>query len=477
MKMELGLGARLEQRMRLAPQIIQSIEILQLPLLALEERIEQELVENPALEMSIEQEKPKEEDQDRPERTEEEKPTSAEEDFSRLDEFHQDYLDFGHYQTIKRDPSEADPKHDALQNTPSGPPSLREHLMEQLRFLELDTQTREMAEFLINNIDRDGRLEAGLDELVASLEEQPPREVAQKALEIVQSLDPAGVGARDLKECLLLQLDPEHPDHDLHKRLIENHLEDIENNRLPLIARELGLDIDDVKMLIEYITHLDPAPGRLYDTEEVPYITPDVIVEIIDGRFEIYLNEPVRKNLRVNPFYLRLQQKSGIDQEAYKFLRQRIDSAQWLISAIEQRRETLLKISRRIVELQKDFMEKGVNALKPMKMQEVADSTDVHVSTVSRAVNQKYMQTPWGVYPMKFFFSGGKRTAEGENESYNSIKERIREIVEAEDKSKPLSDEDIVAKLAEAGTKVARRTVTKYRKQLNIPSSRKRKEY
>ena len=478
MKMELGLGARLEQRMRLAPQIIQSMEILQLPLLALEERIEQELVENPALEMSVEQEKPKDAELDRPERTEEEKPTSAEEDFSRLDEFHEDYIDFGHYQApARRDPSENDPKHDALQNTPSGPPSLHEHLMEQLRFLELDAWTRQMTEFLINNIDSDGRLEADLEELVASLEEQPPSGAPEKALKLVQSFDPAGVGARNLQECLLLQLDPDHPDYDLHKRLIENHLEDIENNRLPLIARELELDIEDVKRLIDYITHLDPAPGRLYDTEEVPYITPDVIVEIIDGRFEVYLNEPVRKNLRINPFYLKLQQKSGKNSEEFKFLRKRIDSAQWLISAIEQRRETLLRISRCIVELQQDFMEKGVNALRPMKMQEVADAIGVHVSTVSRAVNQKYMQTPWGVYPIKFFFSGGKRTADGENESYNSIKERIREIVDAEDKSKPLSDEDIVAKLVDSGLKVARRTVTKYRKQLNIPSSRKRKEY
>ena len=475
--MELSLRPRLEQRLKMAPQIIQSIEILQLPLLALQERIEQEQLENPVLEV---EETPAVE-------TEEESPrelTKAEtqevtDEFRRVNEVNDDFHDY-FWQTSSRraaSSSDKDQKLDAIQNTPGPLPSLRDHLIEQLRFLDLSTRRRSVCEAIINNLNRDGRLCFPLEEIAASLDDPPTMKDAGEALAVVQGLDPEGVGARDLQECLLLQLDPHDPDYDLQRTLIMNHLMDIEANRFPKIQRETGRDLETIKKAVAAVCMLYPAPGRLYDNEIIPTVVPDVHVNLVDSRYEVRLDDRGLPRLSVSTLYRRMLEERTADAEARQFLQKKMDSARWLIDAIQQRRRTILKVSREIVRAQREFFDHGLSHLRPLKMQEVADIVGIHVATVSRAIRQKYMQTPRGLFHMKFFFTGGTRSAEGEMEAWDAVKQRISEIVAQEEKTAPFSDEEIMKRLAAQGVKIARRTVTKYRKALGIASSRQRKQY
>ena len=475
-RMEMSLTPRLEQRLKMAPQIIQSIEILQLSLLALQERIEQEQLENPVLEAD---EAPVTEDAQEAAvpltRAEE---AEVRDDFRRVEDLSDDF--HGYFGQTTRRPAgggDKDPKMEAMQNTPGPLPSLRDHLMEQLRFMDFMPRRRDICEAIINNLARDGRLCAPLEEIVASLDDPPALEEAAKALRVVQSLDPAGVGARDLRECLLLQLDPNDPDCELERTLIRNHLADIRANRYPKIARETGHDIEDVKRAVGSVCMLHPAPGRLYDNEVVPTVTPEVNVELVDDRYEVRLDDTSLPRLRISPQYSTMLTEQKAGSEARGFLQAKMGSARWLMDAIQQRRRTILKVSREIVVAQRDFFDNGISQLRPLKMQEVADVIGMHVATVSRAIRHKYMQTPHGLFPMKYFFSGGTRSGDGEMEAWDVVKRRIKGIVDSEGKANPLSDDEIMQNLAEQGTKIARRTVTKYRKAMNIPSSRQRKAY
>ncbi len=301
---------------------------------------------------------------------------------------------------------------------------------------------------------------------------------ANEALALVKALDPPGVAARDLQECLLLQLQG-FGDDDLEWVLISKHLEDIKNNRLPKIAKETGSTIDEIKEALELIRGLTPFPGRVFssDAEQTQYITPDVLVDKVEGRWEVRLEDSFIPRINVSEHYRRMLIEKKDDPKVRDWIKKKIDDANWLISAIAQRQDTLSKIAREIVKYQEGFLEAGVEALRPLKMQQIADRVGVHVSTVSRAIASKHIQTPRGIKPLKFFFTAGTARADGESESIVAIKKRVREIVGAEDKRCPLSDEEIAAKLKEAGLDIARRTVTKYRKQLKIPSSRQRREY
>lgn len=467
----------MQQRMIMAPQIIQSLEILQLPLLQLQARIQQELLENPLLEITEAEPDADDERIDTPkDRTQDER-ISEGEDFAKLDNLDDDFRDY-FYQTASRpDPGEKDEKMEALANTPGRPPSLNDYLFEQLRFLDLEPEMRELVEYLVQNLRHDGYLNGTLEDICQVLSPPPPANQTKLALRVLQSLDPPGVGARDLKECLLLQLDAAgEPRDGLAARIVQRHLEDVAANRFPRIQEAVGAPMADVRRAVETIKRLHPAPGSLYDAETSPYVTPDVVVERVDGRYEVHLNDSILPKLRVSNSYRDLL---GQDEDAQtrQYLRQKSDNARWFIDTIQQRRNTLLRISQALAEAQNDFLDHGVGHLKPLKMQEVADAAGVHVSTVSRAVRDKFIQTPRGVFPFRFFFAGGVRTGESEGESFNAVKQRIADIVEGEDKAEPLSDEAIMKLMAEQGIEVARRTVTKYRKALGIPSSRQRKQY
>ncbi|NOZ23582.1 MAG: RNA polymerase factor sigma-54 [Planctomycetes bacterium] len=478
MKMEISLQPRLELKLKLAPQIIQSIEILQLPMLALQDRITQELEENPALE--LEEPAPAEEEAAAETAVEEVSDRAEQaEEYERLADLADGWQDFFTQVGGRRfrASGDKDEKLEALQNTAAPPVGLQDHLYTQLMLLDLPKEKQELAENIIYNLDPNGYLRHPLAEIGESLDPPRTEEEMAVALKVVQDLEPPGVAASDLEECLLLQLDADEPNYALKRQLITNHLKDIENNRLPKIAKALGQSLDTVKGLIEEIGSLNPKPGALYGGDVVPYIIPDVVVEEDKDEYVIQLQDHFLPNLYISPEFRGMLRDSKNQGETKEWIRRKIEAAKWLIESIEQRRSTLHRVSQKIVERQKDFFDHGIKHLKPLKMQEVADELGIHVSTVSRAIAHKYMQSPRGIHDMKFFFTGGLAKDNGEVESWNAVKQKLLEVIDKEDKRNPLSDDDITKKLQEQGIDIARRTVTKYRKALKIPSSRKRKEY
>jgi RNA polymerase sigma-54 factor len=493
--MQLNVSQRLEQRMILAPRMIQSMEILQLPIMALQERIEQELQENPVLELTDPEEaqtrSAEDEDDEAPAAKAEEAPDPdgelvidehTELDFNRLEALNKDWED--HFNEEHR-PSrsgmeeEGDRKHDAMQNMAARPQSLHEYLTEQLPYLDDDDQHAELLKYVISYIDENGYLTTPLAEVAAASDRPVTADEVEEALLQIQKLDPPGVGARDLRECLLLQLQPETPCREILRVLILNHLEDIQHNRLPVIQRKSGYDLATIKKAIEALRHLNPKPGARFSSDNTQYVVPDIVVERSErGDYEVRLVEDWTPNLHISRSYIEMYRDKGADPRAKEYLKRKIQAAQWLMDSIEQRRSTLERVTRAIIQHQRSFLDKGPEHIEPLKMQQIADLVGVHVTTVSRAVDDKWVQTPRGVFPLKRFFGGGtKNDLTGEDVAWETIKNKLLELIGAEDKSNPLSDEDLVARLNEAGYPVARRTVTKYRKMLDIPSSRQRKDW
>jgi RNA polymerase sigma-54 factor len=490
--MRMEMSPRQQLQLKLAPRMIQSMEILQLPIAQLQERIETELQENPVLEL---REKVVEPDEPGPEAAPAETfdpdgpivhDADNELDFKRLEELDKDWD--GHFNEEHRMSRSAlselgDKKLDAMQNMPAREQSLQDYLEEQLTFLDLTPEQREMIEYLIANLDDRGYLDnkkSPLTELAASFGKPVTPEELEDALHILQKLDPAGVGARDLKECLILQLTPETPHRDLLRAIILNdHLEDVAANRLPVIQKRTGADISTIKEAMEVLRRLNPHPGLQFESEMTHYIVPDIIVERNEeGEYLVRLTEDWTPNIHINRRYLEQYRDKNLDPKTKEYFRRKIQAATWLIESIEQRRATLEKVTRAIISHQKAYLEKQQDYIEPLKMQQIADQVKVHVTTVSRAVDDKYVQTPRGVFPLKRFFGGGtKNEVTGEDVAWEKIKQKLTELIDTEDKSNPLSDEDLVKKLQESGYPVARRTVTKYRKMLKIPSSRQRKDW
>jgi len=477
MKMEVILRQRLEQKLKLAPQIIQSIEILQLPALDLQDLIARELEENPVLEIEQVEESPDEEDA---------APSDAELDhrrdqpeFGAVDAMEESLLEDTYYHPVRRQSNDEDSygKMEAMKNTESRPPSLQDILFEQFNLLEISPDIREIGEYLIYNINDEGYLQFSLEDILESMDMPVLYVKGEKALRAVQSLEPPGIGARELKECLLLQMKENGHATSFERELIENRLKDIELNRFPKIAKETGRSIEEIKEAVRFISTLNPRPGSLYAGSAAPYVVPDVIVTFVDGEYEVRLEDDYIPRIYINPSYREMLKEQKDNPKISDFIRKKLESARWLIDAIEQRRNTLYKIAKKIVEIQHEFLDKGITHLKPLKMQEVAENIGVHNSTVSRAISNKYVQTPRGIFPLKFFFTGGAVADDGNVESRMSLKQRVQDIVDKEDKSNPLSDDEIANQLKTAGFNVARRTVTKYRRMLRIPSSRQRKQY
>jgi len=491
MRLDTSQQMRLQQKMILAPRMIQSMEILQLPIMELQERIQQELQENPVLELRDVPEEPHDSELEPASDAAEEadlnwdaagdSDRNSELDFERLEALSRDYEDlFNEEHRPSRGGSEEDAerRHDVMQNAPSRPQSLDEYLHEQLSFLDLTPTQADFALYLIGNLDERGYLKASLEELVAGYQPPVSLEEAEAVLRQVQRLDPRGIAARDLKECLLLQITPETRHAEVVRTLIRNHLEDIEHNRLPVIQKKTGLDLQIIKEAIEELKHFNPRPAYGFSAEPIPYVVPDVVVERNErGEYDVRLTDDYIPDVYISRRYLELLKSKDTDPKTREFIRKKVQSAQWLLESIEQRRSTLEKITRAIVNHQKAFLDHGPEHIVPLKMQQIADQVGVHVTTVSRAVDDKWVQTPRGILPLKRFFGGGTQTAEGEDVAWEIIKHKLLEIIAAEDKAEPLSDEDLVKKLAEAGYPVARRTVTKYRKLLKIPSSRQRKDW
>lgn len=486
MRLEFTLQHTQQMQQKLAPQLIHSIEILQLPLIELQERVQQELEENPTLER-VEDERGTEETPEGEGGTEtpaEETPPAPEpaEDFDKtFEEIESRQAEWEDYFNEFR-PSRAgtagekDKKLEAMQNTAARPQTIQDHLFEQFNLVEMPQNVRTVGENIIYNIDRNGRLQFCLDEIVGSIGNSVTLADAEHALDIVQSLDPRGVAGRTTEECLLLQLEPEDPQYDFLGDLIRNHLEDIKKNRLPQIAKKTGRTLEEVKSAIETLSKINPFPGSTFESEGAQFIIPDVVVEEIDGEYIVTLEESFIPHLRVSRHYGNIIRDKTNDQDARNYIKKKILSAKWLIESIEQRQRTLYNVASEIVKSQNKFLDHGLSHLRPLKMQDVADALGIHVSTVSRAIAEKYMQTPRGIFPMKFFFSGAVKTAEGD-ESRVRVKQRVQEVMEQEDKANPLSDDEIADILMKQGIDIARRTVTKYRKALGVASSRQRRVY
>ncbi|MGE5192211.1 MAG: RNA polymerase factor sigma-54, partial [Deltaproteobacteria bacterium] len=368
--------------------------------------------------------------------------------------------------------------HDAISNLEARPQSLQDYLLEQFAFFSCPPEVRDFAEFLIQNLDANGRLPGALEDMMQVYGRPVSPDDAQAALSMIQRLEPRGVGARDLKECFLLQIGPNTPLRDVLITLITSHLEDLAENRLPVIERKTGYSFDVIKAAREELLHLNPRPGRDFDVAPAPNVVPDISVEQeAGGKYVVRLEDEYMPRLNISRKYQQLLANGQADQKTKEYIKRKIESARWLIESIEQRYNTLKRVAQAIVDHQTAFLDKGPEHIIPLKMQQIADVVGVHVTTVSRAVDDKYIQTPRGIFALKRFFGGGTTTAGGDEVAWDIIRIKLKEIVDKEDKNDPLSDDALVDELAKQGYKLARRTITKYRKALKIPSSRQRRAY
>jgi len=590
-RMEFGLTQRLEQRMHLSQQMLQNLELLQLPIMDLRDLILQELEANPTLEERQDVDEPEpapDPDQAAAEAEASEEEVRKSEAIEDVEELWQD----AERRTRRSDSAEAaERRMEMMNNVSSEGTSLRQHLTNQLSLLEIEEGLKPFCEHVIQTIDDSGHIPLPLEEMVSSLPEElrtePPEVLLRKverAIAVIQGLEPRGVGARSVKECLLLQVDEANPEAPLLRRLIENHFEDVGANRLPRIVKAFAADpevmamlghsgepdpnlvLEDVKSLIATMSKLNPKPGATYSADRVPKVYPEVVIKQVDGKYEIVLEDGWLPPIAINRKYEEMVEvrklspaekeqvtamaaderfskeeretlaeiargkrimpgdrtkfgemarKEGLgpseqklvedlardpafNREDRNFVKSRVDAGRKLITAIEQRRNTISRITAEILRRQMDFFENGVEHLKPLKMQEVADAVGIHLSTVSRAISEKWVETPRGIFPLKFFFAsaaprseapsppapfgpfsgdgaGGDAPDEG---TRLALMERIREIIQGEDKKNPLSDLEIVRRLKDQHRiSAARRTIAKYREEMNIPSSKLRKQY
>jgi RNA polymerase sigma-54 factor len=495
----LHLSQRLTQSLVLAPQLQQSLALLQAPTLELKALVEQELQQNPVLE---EVSTPELELQDKENRLAEpsaetgdpsEPPAdlafdpAAEKgggepvddfqaEFDRLVQLDQEWRDhFAQTNLPIRASAEEDEKRQFMFDSLVAGTSLQEMLLEQVRESALPEDQRPIAEMLIGNIDEYGYLKVSLEELAGSTGLAADKIL--EVLKIIQTFEPAGVGARDLRECLLLQLERAGQQETLEYRIVSQFMDALGKRRIPEIARGTEQSVDAVQEALARIARLEPRPGRAYLPDNDQYVLPEVFVQKSGDDYIVTTNNEHIPHLRISNIYKDLMSQRENPSEVRNYIREKIRAGKFLIKSLYQRQETILNIAKEIVHRQRDFMAKGVAALKPLTMVQVAQVVGVHETTVSRAVSGKYMQTPQGIFEMKYFFTAGIQTASGQGMSNTSVKDMIADIFKAEDTSKPLSDQEVVRMLKEKGIVIARRTVAKYRTELNILPSNLRKVY
>ncbi len=448
--MKLGYDLTIEQTQKLAltPELIQAIQILQFSNQELDSYVQEQLLINPVIETAGE--KPAEEfDLPDPERV------------------------AGSYRgEYRREVSNQQPYERHVANDVT----LTEHLMFQLQFAPLCASRRKTGRYIIESLDDNGYLTQSRGEIAEALDIKPAE--LEKVLDVIHTFDPAGVGAQDLRECLLIQLESQGRLTEPKRRVISEFLEDMASNRLSAIARKLGTDTEHIQQIADEIRTLDPKPGRAFASQdETRYITPDVFVEKEDGEYHVIINEGSVPHLMVSSYYRQVLRESANDKNLAEYLNGRINTANWLIKSIEQRKQTIYNVVSAVVRHQRDFFEYGSRHIKPMTLRQIAEDVGIHESTVSRSINGKYMQSPRGVFEIKYFFTSGVSAGEGEGMSSNAVKSIIREMVEQEDSRKPCSDQYMADRMMEEGINISRRTVAKYREEMGIPSSQKRKRY
>jgi len=473
MAMELRLNLRQTQRMIMTQSLQQAIGLLQLSRLELVQAVRQEMEENPVLEEELVEEGSV--SAEAPAEAPAEEGSAEGED--RISDF-----DWESYLQDASDYRREYPREEVERWSPeermTRPRSLGDHLLFQLHLSTSDPTCIRWATEIIGNLDENGYMGVTLEELKGKT--SAPLAPIEEALKVVQGLDPAGVAARDLRECLLLQLDglTGGPEVALARTLIADHLLELEGRHLTRLAEKLKIPIKAVHDALLLICSLEPKPGRAFSTEEPRYITPDVYILKVDDRFVIVLNEDGLPRLRISPYYRTLLHRGGgSSKETREYVEARMRSALWLIRSIEQRQRTLFKVSQSIVQFQREFLEKGITSMRPLTLKEVAEDIQMHESTVSRVTTNKYVHTPQGLFELKYFFHRGVQAVDGEAVSSLTVKELVRRLLTAEDTGKPLSDQKIVEILRQQGIDIARRTVAKYRGQLKIPSSSRRRKY
>lgn len=471
MKLELRLGLR----QVMAPQLIQSLKMLQMPILKLEQTLRQELATNPLLEEveaieSEQQEEIKEEQLISEPAAPEVKPTESgpEADFDWTS-----YFEEGSEFVPRRVSEQSE---DMLEHTPVAEDTLYDHLIEQL---QLATKTAEeeleIGEYIIGNIDDDGLLQMSVEELAADLKVEVPE--VEKVLKLIQTFDPPGVGARDLRESLLIQLAQKNMANSLAARIVAQHFHELDRKTHMQLAQSLGVPFEKIQLAMDDLRALSPRPAQGRFTVAARPVVPDLMVERLQEQYVVYHNDRNVPRLRINSSYRDLLKRGqNVPSETKQYVREKLEQARWLLNAINQRRSTMVRVMEAIVDEQKEFFEKGPAFLKPLIMEDIARKVGVNVATISRVANDKYVQTPQGVYEIKYFFNSGvERSDGGESVTKTSVKQRIAAIISAEDLSNPLSDQDIYQKLQAEGVKMARRTVTKYREELHIPAARFRR--
>jgi RNA polymerase sigma-54 factor len=462
--MKLGLQLRLKQT--LAPQLIQSLKMVQAPVLKLEQMLRMELATNPMLE-EIEELEPETEETPETELDLAE-PKASEEEAVDWDQFLSDD-DEGYKVREQREEDENRYEGSGVQIE-----SLYDHLLEQLSYLKLSEEQHLIGEYIIGNIDTHGYLAISVAEMAKELEiEEGP---IDEVLRMIRTFDPTGVGSRDLRESLLTQLREKGMQNSLAYRIVDEHIGELEKKSTLQISRMMGVPFERTQKAMDIIKGLSPAPthGR-FDTAAMP-VAPDLVVEKIGDDYEVFLNDRNVPRLRINSSYKQLIRRGATTtQDTKAYVRSKLEQARWLLNALNQRRTTMIRVMTAIVEEQKEFFEKGQAFLKPLIMEDIAQKVEMNVATISRVANGKYVQTPLGVYEIKYFFNTGIARSDGEDMSKRSVKQRITEIIDKEDAAKPLSDQDIFRELNAEGIKLARRTVTKYREELGIKSARFRK--
>jgi RNA polymerase sigma-54 factor len=476
----LALLQQQRQMMILAPQLRQSLEMLQLPMLELRAVIQQEMETNPTIEdvtdpheVSVDAEKPA-----APATTADEPPLDFNKDsdidaLTRLDEEWRDYFLQGAGSAPRSEEDEE--RRQFLLDSVRQPVSLQDHLLEQVTLTELSAADKQFAETLIGHINDDGYFVGNLEELAGQMGCNPHH--LHDILAVVQEFHPTGVGARDVRECLLLQLGPlgDSPQVTLARRIVEHHLDDLAAHRERVIAKALDTTPEAVQEAEKFIRALDPRPGRIFAPDLAEYVTPEVVVLRVNDRYVVQLDDDQLPHIRISAHYRQLLQDPDTSAEVKSYIRERIRAGAFLIKSIHQRQRTIHRIASEIVNAQQEFLDQGIACLKPMTMAEVAAKVGVHETTVSRTVANKYMTTPRGVFEMKFFFTPGLRTADGSSVSNKTVQDRIARLVAEESAADPLSDQAIQEKLQQAGINVARRTVAKYRIILKIPPSHQRR--
>ena len=477
--MDEGFRQTQEQRqtMVLAPQLRQSLKILQVPALELRNTILEELESNPTLEelpmdgVSIDEETTSKDTE-----TERHEEIGLDENFEVLKKLSEDWEDYYTQESSQyTDTKESAIKRQHFFNSFVSETSLEEHLMEQTKLSECSEDEKKAIAYLVGSLDDHGFLTATWDE-IADMTELPV-ETVMSASEVLKGFDPPGIGCSNVQESLMLQLRLRGDEESLAYTIIDEYYDLLLRRRIPDLARKTGTSVDEIQEAIEHISALDPAPGRAFGEDTNSTITPDICIEKIDGVWSIILTSDYIPRLRINPIYKKMIAKGTLSSQEKEYIQTKMRSSKFLMGAIEQRQNTLERIAKEILKFQYEFFEEGVSKLKPLTMNEVAEVLGVHETTVSRAIANKYVETPHGTFELRYFFTSGYQNSEGQTVANTSIKEKIAAIIEAEDTSKPYSDQEIVNILQEKGIKIARRTVAKYREELGILATNLRRQY